>query len=57
MSVDKQRMREKEDKILHEWTVIEFINAINDYAIDCDIRSGHLRDLARAIIEDEDENE
>ena len=57
MSVDKQRMRKKEDKILHEWTVIEFINAINDYAIDCDIRSGHLRDLARAIIEDEDENE
>ena len=55
MSVDKQRIKEKEDKILYEWTVIEFINAINDYAIDCDIRSVHLRELARAIIEDEDE--
>lgn len=55
MSVeDKKEINKIGTMILDDWTVSQFISAIDDYGIDLDIRGSHIDQLCMAIKEDRD---
>jgi len=55
MSVENDELNKIGAMVLDEWSVSQFISAIDDYDIDIDIRGRHIEKLCRAILEDKDE--
>ena len=55
MSVENDELNKIGAMVLDEWSVSQFISAIDDYDIDIDIRGSHIEKLCRAIMEDKDE--
>jgi len=55
MSVENDELNKIGAMVLDEWSVSQFISAIDDYDIDIDIRGSHIEKLCRAILEDKDE--
>jgi hypothetical protein len=57
MSVeDTKELNKIGTMILDDWTVSQFISAIDDYDIDLDIRGSDIEKLCRAIMEDRDDS-
>ena len=55
MSVeDTKELNKIGTMILDDWTVSEFISAIDDYDIDIDIRGSHIDQLCMAIKKEKD---
>jgi len=55
MSVENDELNKIGAMVLDEWSVSQFISAIDDYDIDIDIRGSDIKNLCRAIMEDKDE--
>ena len=55
MSVENDELNKIGAMVLDDWTVSQFISAIDDYDIDIDIRGSDIENLCRAIMEDKDE--
>lgn len=54
MSVEDKELNKIGAMVLDEWSVSQFISAIDDYGIDIDIRGSHIEDLCKAIKRDKD---
>lgn len=55
MSVENDELNRIGNIVLDEWSVSQFMSAIDDYNIDIDIRGSDIEKLCRAIMEDKDE--
>ena len=56
MSVeDNNELSEIRTIVLDEWSVSQFISAIDEYDIDIDIRGSDIEKLCRAMLEDKNE--
>ena len=57
MSVEKENNELSEIRtiVLDEWSVSQFISAIDEYDIDIDIRGSDIEKLCRAMLEDKNE--
>ena len=55
MSVENDELNKIGAMVLDDWTVSQFISAIDDYDIDIDIRGSDIQNLCRAIMEDKDD--
>lgn len=52
MSVENDELNKIGAMVLDEWSVSQFISAIDDYGINLDIRGSHIEDLCKAIKKD-----